>query len=131
MSDLYKMRDSCRLCGSKNLIKAVSLSPMQIATPNFSVLDEDQGAEIYTENVPLDLFLCDNCGHLQILCVGNREIQYTDYVYTTSSSLGLNEHFVQYSNDMIDMTKIKKDGLVIELGSNDGTMLQNFQKHHS
>ena len=78
--------------------------------------------------VPLELYLCRECGHLQILHVGNPEIQYRHYVYTTSLSLGLREHFAGYANDVISRYSVAPDSLIVELGSNDGSLLGFFRE---
>ena len=76
----------------------------------------------------MELYLCRECGHLQILHVGNPEIQYRHYVYTTSLSLGLREHFAGYANDVISRYAIAPGSLVVELGSNDGSLLGFFSE---
>lgn len=127
MKALYYKREDCRLCGSKDVSVAVSLASMPIATPNFSVPGATPDDPIYTQEAPLDLYLCHDCGHVQILHVGNREFQYNDYVYTTSSSLGLNEHFAAYAAEVVEELALRAGDLVVELGSNDGTLLRYFK----
>ena len=128
MTRLFYKRDDCRLCHSREQELVSSLAPMPIATPNFRVPDASAGDPVFREAVPLDLFLCRDCGHLQILHVGNPEIQYRHYVYTTSISLGLREHFNQYADEVVQRLKLPKDSLVVELGSNDGSLLSFFKE---
>jgi hypothetical protein len=130
MNTLYYKRDDCRLCGSQNVAIVLPLEPMPIATPNFRVLDASADSMVFTDAVPMDLFLCRDCGHLQILHVGNPDIQYTNYVYTTSLSLGLREHFSQYAREVIERIRPRVGSLVVELGSNDGTFLHFFKVDH-
>jgi hypothetical protein len=103
---------------------------MPIATPNFRVLGVPADSTAFTDAVPMDLFLCGDCGHLQILHVGNPDVQYTNYVYTTSLSLGLREHFRQYAAEAVERIQPPVGSLVVELGSNDGTLLQFFKAGH-
>lgn len=128
MTNLYYKRDDCRLCHSGNVEPVVRLMPIPIATPNFSAPDVDRNAPVYKEPVPLELYLCADCGLLQILHVGNPEIQYRNYVYTTSVSLGLPEHFLKYADEVLAATGAPAGSLVIELGSNDGTLLRAFKE---
>jgi hypothetical protein len=130
VNPFYYKRDYCRLCGSRNLAIALRLEPMPIATPNFRVPDASADSMVFTDAVPMDLFLCGDCGHLQILHVGNPDLQYTNYVYTTSLSLGLREHFRQYAREVVKRIKPRAGSLVVELGSNDGTFLQFFKADH-
>ena len=127
MTDLYYKRDNCRLCGSSNVDLAVPLNPMPIATPNFRVPGADRDAPVYREGVPLELYLCRDCGHSQVLHVGNPDVQYGNYVYTTSLSLGLPEHFVEYAKVVLAVRKPVQESLIVEFGSNDGTLLRCFK----
>ena len=128
MTDLYYERGTCRLCHSSDLENVVPLEPMPIATPNFRLPDASQDHDVYRKAVPLNLHLCRSCGHLQILCVGNPEVQYRNYVYTTSLSLGLQKHFEQACEAICEKLAPAAESLVVELGSNDGTLLSFFKK---
>ncbi|WP_225157137.1 MULTISPECIES: hypothetical protein [unclassified Bradyrhizobium] len=87
-----------------------------------------RSAHRFRAAVPMALHLCRDCGHLQILHVGNPEIQYRNYVYITSLSLGLREHFAGYANDVVSRFGIAPGSLVVELGSNDGSLLGFFKE---
>jgi SAM-dependent methyltransferase len=125
--ELFHVRRDCRLCHSPALDLAAPLGAMPIATPNFQVTGADRNAPVFRTGVPLELYHCRDCGLLQILHVGNPEIQYRDYVYTTSISLGLREHFQNLAADTIRKRKLTTNSLVVELGSNDGTLLRCFK----
>lgn len=125
MSQSCFRRTTCRLCGSSELDLALQLRPMPIA-------DGFVPAELKNvpqESFPLDLFLCRHCGHAQLLDVVDPEILYRNYIYTTSTSLGLDQHYQQYAADLVAAAKPPANGLVVELGSNDGTLLRCFQAH--
>jgi SAM-dependent methyltransferase len=126
---LYWTRTDCRLCHSTNVETAVPLNPMPIATPNFAVPGASLDDPIYREPVPLSLDLCTDCGFVQVSNVGNPELQYRDYVYTTSMSLGLTEHFRTAAKDIVARVGLKPGDFVVECGSNDGTLL-GFLKEH-
>jgi hypothetical protein len=124
---LYEHRANCILCGSGDLHEVVPLEPMPIATPNFSVQAGPSDAA-FREGVPLGIHQCAACGHLQVIYFGNPELQYRDYVYTTSISLGLPEHFRAYAAEIVAALDLPAAGLVVELGSNDGTLLRAFNE---
>jgi hypothetical protein len=128
MDSLYSHRDNCRLCGSKNIDIALRLAPMPIATPNMKVPGVDSSHRVFREAVPLDLFLCRHCGLLQLLRIGNPGIQYANYVYTTSLSLGLPQHFENYAAEVLAALTPTPGALVVEIGSNDGTLLRHFKQ---
>lgn len=127
MTEICWKRDTCRLCGSADMEIAVPLAPMPIATPNMGLKLSAETREAFTRAVPLDVMLCTACGQLQVGYVGNPEIQYRDYVYTTSISLGLSEHFMVYAQEVIDALMPRAGGNVVEFGSNDGTLLRAFK----
>lgn len=77
---------------------------------------------------PLDLYLCKDCGLAQLLDVVDPKIIYPDYIYETVSSLGLVEHFDAYAQDVLSRAKPAKGALVVDIGSNDGTLLKSFKK---
>ncbi len=118
---------ACILCGSVRLRCAVPLAPMPIATPNFALAANVCEAEARA-GVPLDLYQCDDCGHVQVGVVGNPEVQYREYVYETSLSVGLDEHFDGYVSDVMTALQPVPNGLVVEVGSNDGTLLAGFAR---
>jgi len=106
---------------------AVSMAPIPIATPNFAIPDTERNAPVFRTPVPLDLYLCRDCGLLQVTHVGNPNIQYPNYVYRTSSSLGLAEHFTAYAKEVIEANALEAGAFVVEIGSNDGTLLKAFK----
>jgi SAM-dependent methyltransferase len=128
MKNLFHKRDTCRLCHSNRQELVVPMAGMPIGTPNFQVPDAGIDDPVFRTAVPLELYLCRDCGDLHILHVGNPEIQYRHYVYTTSISLGLREHFATYADDVIRRYAVAPNSLIVELGSNDGSLLGFFKE---
>ena len=122
---LYERRAECVLCASEHLDEVVPLRPMPIATPNFSVGSHVSDAAFH-EAVPLGIHQCRGCGHLLVIYFGYPELQYRDYSYTTSISLGLPEHFRTYAAEIVKGLNLSAGRLAVELGSNDGTLLRAF-----
>jgi len=100
---------------------------MPILTPNFELAPELASDPRVVDGVPLDLWLCEACGHVQVGEVGNPDLQYRNYVYTTSLSLGLREHFSRYCDATLAHLEPPPGSLVVEIGSNDGTLLEFFR----
>jgi SAM-dependent methyltransferase len=125
---LYRPLDDCVLCERDHLVNVVPLQPIPIATPNFAMPSDPELVRQALAGVPLDIFQCADCGHLQVGQIGNPNLQYRDYVYTTSLSLGLPEHFKAYAGQVIDKHAPPAGSLVVELGSNDGTLLRAFKE---
>ncbi len=127
-SFLHRALDACALCASTDLQVVVPMAPMPIATPNFKMPEDPALAAAAIDGVPLDLLICRSCGQLQVGQIGNPELQYRDYVYTTSLSLGLTDHFRRHVSATLDRVKPTPGGLVLEIGSNDGTLLGFFKE---
>lgn len=119
---VYK-RETCRLCGGKNLEMVMPLTPTALCDAYVSKDRVDEIQEIY----PLDLFMCIDCGYVYLPYVVDPGIIYRDYIYITTSSMGLSTHFKDYSEELLHQIKPKKNSLVIDLGSNDGTLLNFFR----
>jgi len=126
MNPNVRRRDTCRLCGSRNLELAVPLNPSPIADAYIPASKLGQPQELY----PLDLYLCRDCGHVQNIDVVNPELLFRDYLFTTGSSAGLVAHFRQYAADVVKSQDIQSGGLVVEIGSNDGSLLRFFKEEH-
>ena len=124
MSASVFRRDNCRLCGSQDIELVLELAP----TPVGDAYVSEQRLEEVQETYPVDLFLCKNCGLAQLPDVIDPEILYRDFIYVTSISLGLVEHFQGYVEDVLHRIKPPAGSLVIDIGSNDGTVLRFFQQ---
>lgn len=74
---------------------------------------------------PLALCSCPNCGLIQLTRVVSPEIMFTNYFYFSSVSARMEEHFAAYADD-IAKRFVPEDGLVVEIGSNDGILLKSL-----
>ena len=117
----HYIRKDCRLCGSQKLEKVLSLKNSALCDV---YLKEPEKQEFY----PLGLNLCMDCSFVQLSTVVNPEIIYKDYIYVTTSSSGLDSHFSKYCNELCDYLGYKEKNLVVDIGSNDGTLLKHFKK---
>jgi len=118
-------RQTCRLCDSPNLELAVPIKASPIAD---AYLPASRLAEVQ-ELYPLDLYLCHDCGHVQLLEVVDPKVLFADYIYRTSISLGLVEHFRKYADEMVRRYAPAPNSLAVDIGSNDGTLLRFFKDH--
>jgi hypothetical protein len=114
---------NCRLCASPGLAKVLELAPTPAGD---HYLPKDRHPETLPV-FPLELQLCPKCGHVQLGAVVDPAYLYREYIYTTSSSLGLADHFAKYAASTVAKLGLKPGELVVEIGSNDGTMLRAFQ----
>ena len=124
MSASYYRRNTCRLCGGRNLDIALNLAPTPPADAYVPVEQGDVVQEVY----PLDLYLCRDCGFSQLCDVIRAESIYIDYIYETKSSLGLVDHFRRYAHAVLDRINPPPGALVVDIGSNDGSLLRFFKE---
>ena len=116
-------RTTCRLCGGSELQPVLPIP----ATPpgDHYVSAEELAAE--QPAYPLDIVLCAQCGLSQLAFTVQPDILYGRYSYVSSVSLGLNEHFQSYAREVLGRINPARKSLVIDIGSNDGSLLRAFQ----
>lgn len=120
MEKTFYKRDTCRLCDSKNLKEVLKLADTPLCDAYIPRSRLNQAQEVY----PLSLSLCSDCGYVFLPYVVSPEIIYKDYLYVTSSSLGLSNHFESYAQSIIERIKPSSGSLAIDIGSNDGILLR-------
>ncbi len=76
---------------------------------------------------PLDVHQCRDCGHVQLLDVVDPQVLFGDYVYVAGTSPVFVDHFRRYAAVMVEGCGLRPDGLVVDIGSNDGTLLGFFR----
>lgn len=123
--DTFIHRTECRICGNKNLYKFLSLGHTPLVN---SFLRKDQLDKI-EPYYPLDVYICNNCYLVQLLDVVFPDVIFKDYVYVTGTSKPMKIHFEGLAKDIFQNFKINKNSLVVDIGSNDGTLLQSFLEY--
>ncbi len=119
-----RRRADCRLCGSTDLGLVLSLTPTPPANA-FVAADRSGHAQAA---FPLDVFFCRGCGHVQLRDVVDPDELFRDYVYVSGTSPVFVEHFGRFAADCIARIGIGFGDKVVEIGSNDGTLLRFFQE---
>jgi SAM-dependent methyltransferase len=77
---------------------------------------------------PLDVFFCKSCNHVQLLDIIDPSILFENYVYVSGTSPSFVKHFEEYASALINRFSPKPGSLIVDIGSNDGTLLSAFQK---
>ena len=115
---------ACRICGSRNIKTVFQLNP----TPPEDMFVPKEKLNVIQDAYPLVLALCENCGYLHLPFILNPEISYSHYLYETKITIGLTKQYQEYADQIISMTDARKGNLVVDLGSNDGTLLEAFKR---
>ena len=122
----YKKIIQCRLCNSKKIKKVYNFGLIPLGNN----LQKFRLQSINCQRYPLSLMQCSKCSHFQLSISVNPKILYAkNYTYLTGVTNTFNKHFSDYSNWIIKKCKLKKDSLILDIGSNDGTCLNYFRKN--
>ena len=78
---------------------------------------------------PLDVYLCEDCSLVQILDVIDPEFLFRHYIYVTGTSETIAAHNREYARAVVETLELKADDLVVEIASNDGSLLKCFQPY--
>jgi C-methyltransferase-like protein/putative zinc binding protein/methyltransferase family protein len=115
---------SCQGCGARALEPILDLGHH---APCDSLLTEAMLGEPET-HFPLVFCRCSSCGLAQLDYAAPPEVVFfPDYPYRTAMTGLLKEHFHSLTHDVTERLGLGPDDLAIDIGSNDGTLLQGFQ----
>jgi len=103
------------------LVLALTPTPPANAFVPADALDEPQ------PTYPLDVFFCEGCGHVQLLDVVDPHALFDHYVYVSGTSPLFVRHFEDYAADLLARYRVRSESLIIDIGSNDGTLLKAFK----
>ncbi|OGE30461.1 hypothetical protein A3C59_00565 [Candidatus Daviesbacteria bacterium RIFCSPHIGHO2_02_FULL_36_13] len=115
----------CRMCKSKKLKKVIKLSP----TPPANAFLNKSQLKKKEDFFPLEVNFCQKCGQLQLTHVVSPEILFRNYLYVSSTSPVFVAHFEEYAEDIIKRLKLNKNSFIIDIGSNDGILLNPLKKN--
>ena len=113
----------CRCCGGKKLKKILDYGIVALAD---SFLYEEEITR--EQKFPLNLCICTNCFHVQIDEIINPKILFENYVWET----GISKSIFEFAHRLYEKTKelmIKEESKILEIASNDGTVLSIFEKN--
>ena len=114
----------CRSCGSPQLEVVLSLGQTPLAN---SLLTQAQLTEP-EPTYPLDLAFCPRCALLQITETVPPEQLFREYLYFSSFSDTMLQHAEALADELIPSRGLSAQSLVVEVASNDGYLLQFYQR---
>lgn len=112
----------CRLCNSSNLSVILTFPD----SPAGDLYKPKRELAIELPRFPLGCNLCIDCGHVQLNYFVDPKMIYSEYIYVTSDSVGLDKHFENYADDLIGYLQSDKLQTILEIGCNDGTLLEKL-----
>ena len=122
-----KTINKCQISGAKDLKTIISvgyLPPVNKLKKIGSLLAED----VF---FPSELVYSKSSHLVQLSTIVDKEILFPkEYPYTSSTTKILRENFKELYTDCNKIIDISKKDLVIDIGSNDGNLLNNFKNNH-
>ena len=116
--------DACQVCGTKALESVLFLGylPPVNQLPRVGERPREQPA------YPAELMFCPTCTLVQLGLVVDPKILFPpEYPYTSGVTRILHENFADLARESAARLGLRSGDLVIDVGSNDGTLLSKFQ----
>jgi len=118
--------DSCQICGNKKLESIIFLGYM----PPVNTMPKVGSKPQEEPSFPAQLLYCSKCHLVQIGLVVDPVILFPkSYPYTSGTTKVLRENFADLYEESSKIINLDTKDLVIDIGSNDGTLLSNFKDH--
>ncbi len=116
---MMRHTDNCRLCGGIFFSDRLILSP----TPLANELSESAEIALDVDIFPLTLAMCSECSHVQLTDLVVSKRLFDNYSYQSGTSAFFRKHFSEFASTTVQFAGLKP---ILEIGSNDGTLLQAY-----
>ena len=116
---------SCLVCGGEELKLFLDLGATTLA--NKFIAESELGQPELT--YPLRVAFCPGCAHVQLLERVPPHLMFDDYLYVSSASETLKNHLDSLSRALIERLGLTSGDLVVDIGCNDGTLLDAFRRN--
>ena len=127
MKQKSKTIDRCQISGAKDLKTILSLGYL----PPVNKLKKINSSLCEDIFYPSELMYSQRSRLVQLSTIVNKEILFPkEYPYTSSTTKILRENFKELYEDCKKIINISSKDLIIDIGSNDGNLLNNFKKYH-
>jgi SAM-dependent methyltransferase len=77
---------------------------------------------------PLEVFFCPNCSLVQLMDVVDPEVLFSNYLYRTGTNQTILRHNTSLAENVVSRLRLSPQDLVLEIASNDGSLLQAFRE---
>ena len=114
---------SCQVCRKKINLSLIDMGHMPIA--NDLKKSKDNKCNLF----PLEVLLCEDCKLFQLSVRINPQSIFSDYVYHSSYSSSWLAHAKNFANKVKNDIDFSQNNFIMEIASNDGYLLKNFDKN--
>ena len=118
----YSIVKNCRCCDKKKFKNFFNFGKMSLST-EFPTINAHKANKI-----PMNIIICNYCKLIQLK--HNYDLKYLynkDYGYKSGVNLTMNQHLESISSDIEKIVKFKKKDIVLDIASNDGTLLKKYK----
>lgn len=119
-----RVRSTCRACGSLKLERFLDLGELPLANAFVSLSDKYQPAL----TVPLEVYCCCDCSLVQLRHVVDPDRIFSHYLYRSGTNATIFDHNERLAAQVIQKLKLASEDLVVEVASNDGSLLSCFRQ---
>jgi hypothetical protein len=122
---------NCKICGNTNLEKVVKIEEQFLSATFVKSNYKNPLTKIKT---PLTLVLCKSknnkksCGHLQLYEMIKPDLLYREYYYRSATNDTMKKDLQEVTASLIKIVKPRKKDLIVDIGSNDNTLLNFYNK---
>jgi SAM-dependent methyltransferase len=120
---VHHRRQTCRICDRARLSLVLSFGSMPLANAFLSGPQDFENEQVY----PLDLCYCPECSFLQLVDVVAPEVLFGHYLYASGTSDTMAAHHRDLAATVVADMGLGADDTVMEIASNDGSLLKHFQ----
>ena len=121
----FKIKNSCRVCGSSDLHKFLDLGLTHLAD-RFLI---DKQEMLNDLKFPLAVNVCGSCGWHQLTVVVDESLMYVEnYPYDSRTTETGQKHWAELTIKAISLFERNKNEIkVLDIGSNTGALLSEFK----
>ena len=117
--------DRCQVCGSKKLIDVIYLGEQPLA----NTLSTKIRSNSEVQKFPINVVRCEECTLLQLdYIVDQNKVYHPDYPYLPGITKTVDEEQKELSDYLFDELNLKTNSSVLDIGSNDGSLLKHFKE---
>lgn len=127
MKKKSKKINSCQISGVQDLKKIISIGPL----PPVNKIRKTTGKKKETVFFDTDLMYSQTSKLVQLNTIVDKSILFPkEYPYTSSTTKILRINFKELYDECSKLINLKFNDLVLDIGSNDGNLLNNFKNKH-
>ena len=116
-------RNTCRLCSSSDIQLAIPLNPVPVGEKYYNNRPETEDPRF-----PINIYQCSKCKGVQTIDCIDSNYLWSNYTYFSGQNNGIIKHQKEVAKYIANRFNFDESPVVIDIGSNDGTLLHAFKR---